>query len=539
MKINISLFILSGPAPTDSWPVIIWLHSGDFIRGSPNDIDPFQIVLKQKVLLVTVAYRLNIFGFFTSMDRQSTGNYGLMDQSAAMDWVKRNIKLFDGNPKSVTLMGHGSGAISAALHLTSGMWSEDVFHKVIIMSPTSYFDYAVRDVKAYSSAIDQTAITFGCFRKPTTKMMDCLREVPSQTLNQGASEWGPVVDFGLRDDIPPFIRGHPKILIDQGLVRNVSMLIGYTDMEEALDIQMGFIMEDGVTDEMYQTLIEDVALNDLQSLEMNDTCGSNNKIVLDAINFVYKPFAQTTDTSELRRKYIDFHNERHYLAPIFHLAAAVSRTNVVYLYRFDIKPQTAAAIEGLPNWVTVIHRFDQIFVWGFPYWSKPKNTTIWDNADKRVTDLIMTMWMNFAKFSNPSEFGIYIKWDKFTPMNQNVLIIDRSFNMSNPSDINYIGIKFWNEYYEQIILFAMQCCNATSSASQIFSTYEINLEFKLLTQLIETLEKSIMSTPVSTMATTTTSTIPTTTIFKLNKLTLNIFMVSVFITISHAIYFLT
>lgn len=105
---NISIL---DPPPMEGYAVIVWLHSGDFSNGSPYDINPFQFVFKQKVIVITVSYRLGIFGFFTSIDGEASGNFGLMDQSAALLWINRNIKLFNGNDKSVTLMGHGCGAV--------------------------------------------------------------------------------------------------------------------------------------------------------------------------------------------------------------------------------------------------------------------------------------------------------------------------------------------------------------------------------------------------------------------------------------------
>lgn len=81
--------------------MVVWLHSGDFTVGNATEMNPFHLVFKQKLLVVTVAYRLGIFGFFTSMDFAAPGNFGLMDQAAAMMWVNQHIKLFGGNEKSV------------------------------------------------------------------------------------------------------------------------------------------------------------------------------------------------------------------------------------------------------------------------------------------------------------------------------------------------------------------------------------------------------------------------------------------------------
>lgn len=82
---------------------------------------------------MTVAYRLNILGFFTTTDHESPGNYGLLDQRAALNWVKDHISLFDGNPSNIMIFGHSAGAISVGLHMMSPL-SKGKFHKAIAMS---------------------------------------------------------------------------------------------------------------------------------------------------------------------------------------------------------------------------------------------------------------------------------------------------------------------------------------------------------------------------------------------------------------------
>lgn len=96
-------------------------------------------------------------------------------------------------------MGHGSGAISASLHLTSGDWSTELFHKVIIMSGTSLSATSVRDPRSYASSVDQTSSAFGCFRRPTTDLLSCLRRLDVQNLmeNGPVMDWGPVIDEGI------------------------------------------------------------------------------------------------------------------------------------------------------------------------------------------------------------------------------------------------------------------------------------------------------------------------------------------------------
>lgn len=89
----------------------------------------------------------------------------------------------------------------------------------------------------------------------------------------------------------------------------------------------------------------------------------------------------------------------------------------------------------------------------------------------------MTMWANFAKYANPTEVGVYIRWRNFTESDPGVLIIDRSFNMSDTTSLNYQGVHFWSDYYPKVIDLTTQCCNTTSSASGsypvIYGSYQL------------------------------------------------------------------
>lgn len=420
-------------------------------------------MFKQKIMVVTVAYRLNILGFFTSLDGESPGNYGLMDQSAALLWIKTNIKAFHGDPDNVTLMGHGSGATSVCTHLTSKDWSTEFFHKAIIMSGTSLGSTSIRPASYYTKAVERTAHAFSCFRRPTAQLMECLRRIDVKLLVENAPDqlWGPIIDEGLSNITAAFIPDDPEILIERGLLKKTPILIGFTNQEEAYDLMAEDMVENGISLEFYESMISDIVASDFSKYENNETmCAGNNQIALEAVNFLYRPYPPTEDKILLRNFYLNFLNDRKYLAPTIGLAAHMSMQADTFVYRFDLKPRTMLDI---PEDVGVPHGFEQIFLWGLPYWGT-QNDIAWDNADKRVSDIIMTMWANFAKYTNPTHLGVYIKWDNFTHENPSILIIDRSFNMSDFHSLNHHAIKFWNEYYPSVLNFAAACCNMTEAA---------------------------------------------------------------------------
>jgi para-nitrobenzyl esterase len=108
-------------------PVMVWLHGGSLLVGESDDYNPAGLV-RHGVIVVTVNYRLGALGFLAhpalaSRPGGASGNYGLMDQQAALRWVQRNIGQFGGNPRNVTIFGESAGGLST-LPSMSGSYPE-------------------------------------------------------------------------------------------------------------------------------------------------------------------------------------------------------------------------------------------------------------------------------------------------------------------------------------------------------------------------------------------------------------------------------
>ncbi|XP_017018710.1 neuroligin-4, Y-linked [Drosophila kikkawai] len=454
----LNVFVPDGLPEINGYAVVVWVHSGDFSTGSPADVNPFQLVFKQKVIVVTFSYRLNIFGFFTTDDGEAQGNYGLMDQSAALYWVKKNINLFGGDSNRITLMGHDAGATSVALHMTSGEWSKGGFHKAIIMSGNPL--NAVKMPYEYEGSLDQVSSVFGCPRRPTSMFMQCLKRVDAKRLSENlpSVSWGPVVDFGLSNTSYPFIENQPEILFKKGSYHKVPVIIGVTDMEEVLTL-----FKDNLDTEISaadtEGFFSDIAVTDMHKLVRNYEWCSNYELITDAINFMYANESDQ-DVKKANKHIISAHTEKFYITPMQSFADMISNYSTVYSYLFKMRPRSV--LQDLPSWISVPKYFDQVFVWGNPYMT---NMVDWKSSDKRNSDIIMTLWANFAKTSNPTKSNVYIKWNAVTPNNDSVLLIDEAFNTDNL--LNNQRIHFWKTLYPKILYYSADCCNSTMSGGSL------------------------------------------------------------------------
>lgn len=128
------------PAESKSAPVFVWIHGGNLIRGSSQQamFDGANLA-RRGIVVVSINYRLGVFGYFAHRELSAespegiSGNYGLLDQIAALHWVKRNIAAFGGDAANVTIAGESAGGL-AILHLLASPRAHGLYAKAIVQS---------------------------------------------------------------------------------------------------------------------------------------------------------------------------------------------------------------------------------------------------------------------------------------------------------------------------------------------------------------------------------------------------------------------
>ncbi|XP_049782827.1 cocaine esterase [Schistocerca cancellata] len=459
----LNVYVPDGTSPPGGWPVMVWFHPGNFNTGAPQLWDGSVLAAKQKVIIVTAAYRLNIFGFLALGNGLSPGNYGLHDQVAALDWVKGKISAFGGSASDVCIFGHGAGGISVGLHTISPL-SSGKFARAIAMSGNALVPAAVTRSKT-QEVLESLAERFACRSASHSDLLPCLRNAPTSPLAARASlfQWGPVVDADANASTA-FLPKEPKELLEDGQFKQVDFMAGYTNMEDALlhsDIEE---MDKGLTQERFYSFLSDMVQQESSESNNNETCVINDQYIIESVSFFYRPYPQTSDTTLLRDRYMDLMTERNYGAGAYLQALKLSKVGSTYFYRFDYKPKHS--LVPIKEWVKVPHRFDLPFVWGMPYWPNLASSIVWYGGDRKISDVVMNLWTNFAKNSNPIQNTLNIKWEAFTEEKPGVMILDRFFNMSDGTNIDYKAFEFWNNYYPVVVQAATQCCIFNNTATK-------------------------------------------------------------------------
>lgn len=178
----LNVYAPGSAAPASRLPTMVWVHGGAFLFGAGSDYDASVLAQKQGVVVVTVNYRLGSLGFLAlptlkaEADGES-GNYGLMDQQAALRWVRNNIVAFGGDPGNVTIFGESAGGFSVCAQLASPA-AAGLFHKAIIQSgPCTSPNNSGAATDSAKRNLDYTA-KVGC----KNGTLECLRKTDPKKL---------------------------------------------------------------------------------------------------------------------------------------------------------------------------------------------------------------------------------------------------------------------------------------------------------------------------------------------------------------------
>jgi len=382
------------PMPPGGAPVIVWLHPGGFVNASANFApqNGMNLAATTGTIVVAPNYRLGPFGFLgheaLEGEDSAAGNFGLLDQRAALAWVRDRISSFGGDPDNVTVAGQSAGAHSVGLHLVAP-GSTGLFHRAIMESGFASFRWRTADEARRQG--DDFASALGCANPDPSQVLACLRtKTPVQILlarppalfeqitESGRTQWTPVVD-GI--EIPD----QPRRLYERGAFNRVPVLLGVNRDEGWTFVQRSF--PGALTTEQYLATL-------------TNEFGSDASSVLN----VYDAAAFPSPTDALSRVVGDV----EYVCEARRTARAIERTRTpVFLYSFE-RELLPVALDH------VVHGLEVNFVFGNSF-GPPLFPNYALNADDVVLSRAMAgYWSRFAATGNPNvDVAGVVHWPAF------------------------------------------------------------------------------------------------------------------------------
>lgn len=218
-------------------PVLVYFYGGGFVAGDGSEPRyDGESMARRGIVSVTVNYRLGVFGFFSHPDLSreasydGSGNYGLLDQIAALRWVQENIRAFGGDPSQVTIAGESAGSASVSGQMISPL-SQGLFARAIGESGSFLGALRAQPLDDAETIGKEFAEHLGAAD------LNALRKMPAQTLLNATSKTGPDnVNYGSLFNFPPTIDGYflprePENIYASGEVSDVPLLYGWNSEE--------------------------------------------------------------------------------------------------------------------------------------------------------------------------------------------------------------------------------------------------------------------------------------------------------------------
>jgi para-nitrobenzyl esterase len=370
--------------PKAPLPVMFWLHGGGNEGGSASSaLYKDGTLVKHGVLLVTVNYRLGVFGFFAhpgltrESEHHASGNYGLMDQIAALQWVRANISKFGGDPANITVFGQSAGAQDTSLLMASAL-SKSLFHRAIAESGAA-INPTMPSLSQSEQAGEKLAAKLNA--PAGNDAIKFLRQLSVDDLMKAASNRTPNEPPPIGANIDGWvIPGPPAEVFAEGQQASVPLILGTTTRE------FGSSSSPDELRKWIEKVTGSFAPRALSLYGLADNGqGTSDPMYGSAAD---QWFADLIFRCPVATE-AQFHNAAHHPT-----------------YQYELQH----AIPGQES-QGAVHSADLPYVFGF----YPKSGNISGNftdTDFRLADLIETYWTNFAKTGNPNG-GTLPNWPEF------------------------------------------------------------------------------------------------------------------------------
>ena len=405
------------PAVTgnEKLPVLVYFYGGGLIAGSGDEPRYAGETLARKgIIAITVNYRLGIFGFFSHPEltkdspNHASGNYGYLDQTAALRWVQTNIAAFGGDPTRVTIAGESAGSISVSALMCSPL-SKNLFAGVIgssgsLMGALSPIPLGQAEMNGQLTAKDLKIETLAG-----------LREIPAEKLLDAKGQFSPDIDGY-------FITKPPVEIYTKGEQAKVPALIGWNSLE----MNSGYLLKGKAS-----TLVNFKEV-------VKKTFGDTTDLVINLYHATDDASASVAATELASDMFIGFSTWK------WTDIQKKTSGKPVFRYRYcHPRPLMIPALNKSPKTTGAVHSADIEYAMGNLYTNRVYD---WQAEDFEVSELFQSYYLNFIKTGNPNGLGVP-EWPSINNQTlPGVLQIDVDTHVATNSDLEK-RYEFLNNFY--------------------------------------------------------------------------------------------
>jgi para-nitrobenzyl esterase len=356
-------------------PVMVWIHGGALVTGESDDYLPTKLV-QDGVTVVTINYRLGALGFLAhpalADAKDQSGDYGLMDQQAALRWVQHNIASFGGDPRNVTVFGESAGGLSTLSQVASPQ-ARGLFEKAIVESGS--YNLTQASLSSAESAGEAFATKAGCVSQTAA----CLRSLPVSTIlaSEDAAGYTP----NINSEVLPESLG---TAFATGNFNRVPIINGTNHDEWRLFVALSELEGNPVTAANYQSMISSTlgvpsAAAAVIAAEYPLSAFPSPSVALGAVG---------TDAI--------------FACPALTIDQSVSHFVPTFAYEFNDENAPEEFLPPVSFPYGAAHASEIQYLMDLPAVAFPGTLSA---AQQQLATTMQTYWTNFAKRGFPSSFG--------------------------------------------------------------------------------------------------------------------------------------
>ncbi|KAM9192018.1 liver carboxylesterase 1-like [Dugong dugon] len=379
-------------------PVMVWIHGGGLLRGGASMYDGLVLSAHEDVVVVTIQYRLGIWGFFSTGDEHSRGNWGHLDQVSALRWVQENIANFGGNPGSVTIFGESAGGESVSVLVLSPL-AKNLFHRAISESGVALTAPLFKNESR--SAAKKIAILAGCKTTTSAVMVHCLRQKTEEELLETSLKMKFFTLDLLGDPresypfLPTVVDGvvlpkTPEQIMAEKKFNAVPSIVGINKQEFGwvLPTLMGYPLSEGKLD---QRTAKSLLWKSYPLVAIPEEL---TPVITE------KYLGGTDDPVKKKDLFLEILGDALFNVPSVIVARHHRDAGApTYMYEFQHRPSFSSEMK--PKTVIGDHGDELFSVFGAPFLKEGAS-----EEEVKLSKMVMKLWANFARNGNPNGEGL-------------------------------------------------------------------------------------------------------------------------------------
>lgn len=406
----------SAKSNKEKQPVIVYIYGGSYTSGS-GSIDAYngENMAKKGVVYVTLNYRFGVFGFMAHPDLtkesayNASGNYGILDQVAALKWVKNNIEAFGGDPNNVTIAGESAGSISVSI-LQASPLAKNLFQKAIGESCAVFGSRGIKGGPTLTlSEAEKTGVKFSESQKMAS--IDDLRKMPAKDLLKAAKKESmrPIEDgYVLPDSV--------YNIFEKGKQNDVPILVGSNADEGTLFVSLPWPASTAVKADKFKDQVKQTYGNKAtEFLELYPASTDKEAVNSQIESIKDQCFAWQVHTWA-------------------NLQSKTGKSKAFYYYFSHLQPGPSSFQK-----LGVYHSSEIAYAYG----NLDKLNLPYTDADKKLSNIMSTYWINFARTGDPNGNNLpnWIPYDEKT--DETMMLGDVIGSVPTPHKEN---LKFFDDY---------------------------------------------------------------------------------------------